>query len=97
MPAATIVRLFLPSDSASGNNGARPRSDQTTRQRVVVVAYILAVAVPPLGFAIAIGLMLSPRLRSRHALWIVLISIVAAAVWLVMINAGALKDTGQGY
>ena len=106
MPTATIVghrrhpasvAVFLPSDSASSNNGARPRLDQSTRQRLVVVAYILAVAVPPLGFAIAIGLMLSPRLRSRHAVWIILLSIVAAAIWLLMINAGALKDTGQGY
>jgi hypothetical protein len=90
-------QVFLPSDSAPSNNGARPRFDQTTRQRVIVVSYILAVALPPLGFAIALGLLLSPRLRSRHAVWIILLSIVAAAIWLLMINAGALNDTGQGY
>ncbi len=87
----------MPSESASSNNGTRPRLDQSTRQRVLVVGYILAVAMPPLGFAIGIVLALSARLRSRHAVWIVLLSIVAAGIWLLMINAGALKDTGQGY
>lgn len=52
---------------------------------------------PPLGLAIGIVVMLSARLRSRHAAWIVLLSIVAAAIWVLLINAGALNDTGQGY
>lgn len=87
----------MPSDSASSNNGSRPQSQPTTTQRVVVVGYILAVAVPPLGFAIGLVLLLSARLRTRHAVWIVLVSIVAAVVWALLINAGALKDTSQGY
>jgi hypothetical protein len=87
----------MPPDGASGNNGTRPYSGPTTIQRVLVVGYILAVAVPPLGCAIGLALLLSARRRSRHAVWIVLLSIVAAAIWLVLINAGALKQTGQGY
>jgi hypothetical protein len=55
------------------------------------------VAVPPLGFAVGLVLMLSPRLRSRHGAWIVLLSILAAGIWALLIGAGALKDTNQGY
>jgi ABC-type Fe3+ transport system permease subunit len=87
----------MPSDSASGNNGSRPYAEQTTVQRVIAVGYILAVAMPPLGLGVGLVLMLSARLRSKHGPWIVLISIVAAAIWTLMISAGALKDTSQGY
>jgi hypothetical protein len=87
----------MPPRGASSDNGTRPHSEPATIQRVLVVGYILAVAMPPLGFAIGLALMLSARRRSRHAAWIALLSIVAAAIWVVLINAGALKQTGQGY
>ena len=87
----------MPTDSASSNNGSRPYSHTTAIQRVVVVGYILAVAVAPLGFSIGIVLLVSPRLPSKHGAWIVLLSIVAAVIWALMIGAGALKETNQGY
>jgi hypothetical protein len=87
----------MPSGSASDNNGSRPYSPPTALQRAVVVSYILAVAVPPLGFAAGLVLMLSSRLRSKHGAWIVLLSIVAAVIWALLVGAGALKDTSQGY
>jgi membrane protein CcdC involved in cytochrome C biogenesis len=87
----------MPSGSASDNNGSRPYSPPTGLQRAVVVGYILAVAVPPLGLATGLVMMLSPRLRSKHGAWMVLVSIVAGMVWVLLISAGALKDTGQGY
>ncbi|HYB26121.1 MAG TPA: hypothetical protein VEF89_05870, partial [Solirubrobacteraceae bacterium] len=62
----------MSSDTAS-RNGSDPRSARTI-ERLVVLAYILAVAMPPLGFALGIGL--GARARSKHWLWIVLISIV---------------------
>jgi len=82
---------------ASSNNGSRPHAAQVTIQRLLVVGYILAVAMPPLGFVIGLGVMLSSRIRTRHGAWIVLVSIGAAAIWAVMIAGGALKDTNQGY
>jgi hypothetical protein len=85
------------SDSASSNNGSRPHPDPTTIQRIIVVGYILAVAMPPLGVVIGLGLLLSARVRSRHGAWIVLLSIGAAVIWAVVISAGALKDTNQSY
>ncbi|HKO29472.1 MAG TPA: hypothetical protein VJU80_18570 [Solirubrobacteraceae bacterium] len=87
----------MSSRSASDDNGSRPYTAPTTLQRVVVVGYILAVAVPPVGFAIGLVLMLSPRFRSKHGAWMALVSIVAGVVWVLLISAGALKDTSQGY
>jgi hypothetical protein len=87
----------MPSGSASDNNGSRPYSQPTALQRGVVVGYILAVALPPVGLVTGLVLMLSPRLRSRHGAWIVLLSIAAGVVWALLIGAGALKDTNQGY
>jgi ABC-type nitrate/sulfonate/bicarbonate transport system permease component len=87
----------LSSDSFSSNNGSRPRTKQVTIQRIVVVGYILALGMPPLGFVIALVLIFSPSVRSRHGPWILLISIVAAVVWALLISAGALDATNQGY
>ena len=87
----------MPSGSASDKNGSRPYSAPTAHQRAIVLGYILAVAVPPLGFGMGVVLMLSPRLRSKHGAWMVLISIVATVIWALLIGAGALKDTNQGY
>jgi hypothetical protein len=87
----------LSSDSVSSNNGSRSRSREVTTQRLVVVGYILALAMPPLGFAIGLVLMLSAGVRSKHGVWVVLVSLVAAVVWGLMISSGALTATNQGY
>lgn len=66
-----------------------------TLERVIVLGYILAVAMPPFGLAIGAGV--GVRSRSKHWLWIVLLSIAASAVWAVIIGTGGLSDTNQGY
>lgn len=66
-----------------------------TVERVVVLAYILALAIPPLGLLFGLGLAI--RVRSKHWPWIVLLSIVAAVIWALIIGAGGLKATNQGY
>jgi hypothetical protein len=66
-----------------------------TTERLVVLAYILAAAMPPFGLAIGIGL--GARGRSKHWAWIVLVSIVAAGIWAVIIGSGALSSTNEGY
>jgi hypothetical protein len=83
--------------SVSSNNGSRPRATEVTTQRLVVVGYILALATPPLGFVIGLVLMFSARVRSKHGVWVVLLSIVAAVIWALMIRSGALTATNQGY
>lgn len=63
----------------------------------MVVGYILAFAMPPLGFGVGLVLTFSSGVRSRHGVWIMLASIVAAGIWALLIGSGALKDTNQGY
>ena len=87
----------MSSESLPSDNGSRSRSKQVTVERLIVVGYILALAMPPIGFAIGFVLVLSPSVRSRHGVWIVVVSIVAAVIWALMISAGALKETNQGY
>jgi hypothetical protein len=65
--------------------------------RLVVVAYILAIAVPPLGFGFGVVLTFARSVRSRHGPWIVLLSVVGGVVWAVLISGGALTATNQGY
>jgi hypothetical protein len=79
----------------SGDDDSRSR--QVSTERLVVVGYILAVAMPPLGCVIGLVLMLSRRARSKHGVLIVLVSIGAAVVWALLIGSGALTATNQGY
>ena len=87
----------MSSESASSNNGSGSHSRQVTIQRLVVAGYIIALAMPPLGFALGLALMLSRGLRSKHGGWIVLVSVVAAVIWALMISSGALTASNQGY
>jgi uncharacterized membrane protein YqaE (UPF0057 family) len=86
-------RRGLPTDSAS-RNGSDPRARITT-ERVVVLAYILAVAFPPIGFFMGVGL--GARAKSKHWVWIVLVSIAASVIWAVIIKSGALSTTNDSY
>ena len=86
----------LASDPAS-RNGSTPRSTSVTIQRVVVVGYITAVAMPPIGFILGIVLTIGARLKSRHGPWIVLASVLGASIWALLISSGALTATNQGY
>jgi hypothetical protein len=64
----------------------------------VALGYITAGAMPPIGAIIAIVIALRPtRPYSGHWRWIMLVSIVAAGVWLAIIASGALKATDNSY
>jgi hypothetical protein len=72
-------------------------ADPVVVTRLVVVAYILAIAVPPLGFGFGIVLTFARSVRSRHGPWIVLLSVIGGVIWAVLIGGGALTATNQGY
>lgn len=73
-------------------NGASDREWSQSFLRLVVVAYILAVAAPPIGFVLGLVVMSrGARAKSKHGVLIVLVSVVSAVVWAVIIASGALN------
>jgi hypothetical protein len=74
------------------NNGASTNVPSDTNQRLIVLGYITAVVMPPLG--LILGLVLVVRLRkpnSKHASWIIVVSFVAAIVWVLALASGLLN------
>ena len=85
-----------PSDAS--RNGSTRNAAGLTVERLVVLGYITAIGMPPIGLIIGIVLAVGPvRMRSRHALGIILVCIVSALIWAVIINSGALTSTNQNY
>jgi hypothetical protein len=76
-------------------SGSGPPPEVVTR--IVVVSYILAIAVPPLGFGLGVVLTFTRSVRSKHGPWIVLLSIAGAVIWVLLIKGGALTATNQSY
>ena len=79
-------------------NGASNRAWSQSFLRLVVVAYILAVAMPPLGFVLGLVVMSrGARAKSRHGVLILAVSVVSAAVWAVIIGSGALNTPSDQF
>ena len=82
----------------ASTNGAASNARRERARRLVALAYIMAVAMPPIGFAL--GLVIGVRfsnLRSRHAAWIILVSILASIIWILIITSGALNTTNPNF
>jgi len=66
--------------------------------RLVVVGYILAVAMPPLGFVLGIVVAVrGARAKSRHGMLIIAVSLLATIVWAVVLASGALTTPNQNF
>jgi hypothetical protein len=59
-------------------------------RRLLVLAYVTAFAIPPLGFILGIVVAIRLRAYSRHALSIIAISLVAAVIWVLVFSSGVL-------
>jgi hypothetical protein len=71
-------------------------SSRESIHRLVVLGYITAVAIPPVGFVM--GLVLAVRLTgppSRRGLWIIGLSIVGAIVWVLAIVTGLVNPNSN--
>jgi hypothetical protein len=93
-----------PSDDARGaapfasQNGRAPKGQSASAYRFVVLAYIVAVSMPPIGFIL--GLVLAIRFdkpASRHGVWVIAVSIVAALVWTAIVAGGALNTPSTDF
>jgi hypothetical protein len=66
--------------------------------RTVVLAYILAVSIPPVGFILgAVVAIRFGKPTSWHGALIITVSIVAALVWAAIIAGGALSTPSTGF
>ncbi len=66
--------------------------------RFVVLAYILAVSMPPIGFVL--GLILAIRFdrpASKQGVWVIALSVVAALVWTAIVAGGALNTPSTDF
>jgi hypothetical protein len=72
------------------------KSPSDSIQRLVVLGYITAVAMPPVG--LILGLVLAIRLDrpySKRGLWIIALSVVATGVWVLALATGLLNPNSQ--
>jgi hypothetical protein len=81
-----------PGESGSPRSGEDVGVNRPGVYRMVVVAYIIAFSMPPIGFLL--GLILAVRYgkpTSRHGIMIIGVSIVAGIIWAAIIAGGALN------
>jgi hypothetical protein len=82
----------------ASRNGAVTNRRSDTLYRVIVLGYILAASMPPIGFILGIGIALrTTKLNARHGRWIIAVSIVASGVWAVIILSGALNTPSTDF
>lgn len=79
-------------------NGAASNVRRNRARRLVALAYILAISVPPLGFVLGIVVLLgSSMASSKHGVLIIVVSVLAAVVWVLLLTSGTLNTTDTGY
>ena len=79
-------------------NGASDRAWSQGFLRLVVVGYILAVAMPPIGFVLGVVVLArGARVKSRHGALIIAVSVVAAVAWVVILTSGALSTPSDNF
>jgi hypothetical protein len=79
-------------------NGASDRAWSQSYLRLVVLGYILAVAMPPLGLVMGIVVAVrGARAKSRHGVLIIAVSVVAGAVWVAVLASGALTTPNNNF
>jgi hypothetical protein len=75
-------------------NGASAHAPSPGFSRLLVLGYILAISIPPLGLVagVAVGLRLG---KTKHAVSIILISLVTAAIWVLILTSGSLDSASS--
>jgi hypothetical protein len=64
--------------------------------RLVVLGYVCALGMPPLGLVLALISARRPSNR-KHAVAIILVSLLASIVWILIIRSGGLTATNGSY
>jgi hypothetical protein len=70
-------------------NGASAGVRNERARRLVVLAYITAVALPLIGLILGIVVATRPsKAYSKHGAWIIMLSIVAGVAWIAVFASG---------
>ncbi len=65
-------------------------------ERLVVLGYILAVMIPPLGVLFGLGASIRPGpVNRRHATIILAVALVACVVWVLVLRSGAVSNSSD--
>jgi hypothetical protein len=87
----------LSADHAS-SSGAGPRPRYDGAFRFIVLGYIIAIAMPPIGLVLGIVLAIRESAGNRkHGAGIIALSAIALLVWILIIAGGGLTATGDSY
>jgi hypothetical protein len=83
--------------STNGTAGHGPAQIRSTGPgRLVVLAYITAVALPLLGLILGIVVVTRPnKATSKHGTWIIILSIVGSIIWALVFASGVLTSTSN--
>ena len=93
-----------PSDDArwttpvGSQNGRAPLGPSASAYRFVVLAYIVACSMPPIGFIL--GLIIAFRFdkpTSKQGVWVIAVSVVAALIWTAIVAGGALNTPSTDF
>ena len=85
-----------PAAEYRGTAGRLSSLSSESIQRVVVLGFITAVAMPPVGFAL--GALLAARLErpySRRGAWVIAVSIIAAILWVLTLATGIVNPNSN--
>lgn len=83
---------------SASRNGAAANVRGDSMHRFVVLGYIMAASMPPIGLILGIVLAIrSTRTNSRHGVGIILVSIIAVLVWIPIIVSGALNTPSTDF
>jgi hypothetical protein len=82
-------------DHAS-SNGARATVRSDSPDRLVVLGYITAVAMPLIGLVLGIVVATRPgKANSKHGALIIGLSIIGSIVWFLVFTSGVLTDSSN--
>lgn len=77
------------------SNAAPPDVLSDSLRRLVVVGYITAVAIPPIGCIVGIVIVFRRRPAYKHGLAMIVLSIIAAVIWVLLLSSGALTSASS--
>ncbi len=79
------------------NDGAALEVPRSVRiERLVVLGYIMAFAIPPIGLIFGVVLTIrNSGVERKHLVGIIALSIVATVVWLLILSSGVVNTTGS--